>query len=338
MTRDSAPNMAVFCDFENVALGVRDARYDEFDIDLVLERILDKGKVVVKRAYADWDRYKGAKRAMHEASFELIEIPHVSYSGKNSADIRLVVDALDLCHTKQHVDIFVIVSGDSDFSPLVSKLRENDKMVIGLGVKNSSSDLLIENCDEFIFYDDLVRNRRKGARKPPARRKPERSERDRPADRTGERPSAERSGLGDRPTLEKAGAEKAPGEKLAEKSGTERSSLERGEKVVEKVTVVDRGTPGDKPKRAADSSGDPAEAHAIVLDVIESLFEDRDGNLWGSMVKQVLKRKRPQFSESYYGYRTFNHVLEDMAKAELLEVEKEEKSGNYVILGFGAKA
>ena len=330
MTRDSAPNMAVFCDFENVALGVRDARYDEFDIDLVLERILDKGKVVVKRAYADWDRYKGAKRAMHEASFELIEIPHVSYSGKNSADIRLVVDALDLCHTKQHVDIFVIVSGDSDFSPLVSKLRENDKMVIGLGVKNSSSDLLIENCDEFIFYDDLVRNRRKGARKPPARRKPDRSERDRSPDRT--------SGTGDRASVEKAGAEKAPAEKVAEKSGTERSAPERGEKVVEKVTVVDRGTPGDKPKRAADSSGDPAEAHAIVLDVIESLFEDRDGNLWGSMVKQVLKRKRPQFSESYYGYRTFNHLLEDMAKAELLEVEKEEKSGNYVILGFGAKA
>jgi uncharacterized protein (TIGR00288 family) len=313
MTRDSAPNMAVFCDFENVALGVRDARYDEFDIDLVLERILDKGKVVVKRAYADWDRYKSAKRAMHEASFELIEIPHVSYSGKNSADIRLVVDALDLCHTKQHVDIFVIVSGDSDFSPLVSKLRENDKLVIGLGVKNSSSDLLIENCDEFIFYDDLVRNRRKAAHKPPARRKPERAERDRPekADRPAEKP------------VEK------PAEKSAEKPT---------EKILDKTADKAKVTPVEKPKRAADSSGDPAEAHAIVLDVVESLFEDRDGNLWGSMVKQVLKRKRPQFSESYYGYRTFNQLLEDMAKAELLEVEKEEKSGNYVILGFGAKA
>jgi len=317
MTRDSAPNMAVFCDFENVALGVRDARYDEFDIDLVLERILDKGKVVVKRAYADWDRYKSAKRAMHEASFELIEIPHVSYSGKNSADIRLVVDALDLCHTKQHVDIFVIVSGDSDFSPLVSKLRENDKLVIGLGVKNSSSDLLIENCDEFIFYDDLVRNRRKATHKPPARRKPERAERDRP---------------------EKVDR---PGEKLPEKSvekSVEKPLEKSVEKSLEKNADKAKATPADKPKRAADSSGDPAEAHAIVLDVVESLFEDRDGNLWGSMVKQVLKRKRPQFSESYYGYRTFNQLLEDMAKAELLEVEKEEKSGNYVILGFGAKA
>ena len=318
MTRDSAPNMAVFCDFENVALGVRDARYDEFDIDLVLERILDKGKVVVKRAYADWDRYKSAKRAMHEASFELIEIPHVSYSGKNSADIRLVVDALDLCHTKQHVDIFVIVSGDSDFSPLVSKLRENDKLVIGLGVKNSSSDLLIENCDEFIFYDDLVRNRRKAAHKPPARRKPERAERDRP-EKSAEKP-AER--FADK-AVEKA-VEK-PAEKLLDKTA-------------DKTADKTKQPPVDKPKRAADSSGDPTEAHAIVLDVVESLFEDRDGNLWGSMVKQVLKRKRPQFSESYYGYRTFNQLLEDMAKAELLEVEKEEKSGNYVILGFGAKA
>ena len=161
---DDALNMAIFCDFENVAIGVRDAKYEDFDIDLVLERLLDKGKIVVKRAYADWERYKSAKRGMHEAAFEMIEIPHVSYSGKNSADIRLVVDALDLCHTKSHVDVFVIVSGDSDFSPLVSKLRENNKRVIGLGVKNSSSDLLIENCDEFIYYDDLVRAKREARR------------------------------------------------------------------------------------------------------------------------------------------------------------------------------
>jgi uncharacterized protein (TIGR00288 family) len=148
---DDAPNIAIFCDYENVAIGVRDAKYDNFDINFVLERLLDKGKIVVKKAYADWERYKAAKRPMHEAAFELIEIPHVSYSGKNSADIRLVVDALDLCYTKAHVDMFVIVSGDSDFSPLVSKLRENDKKVIGLGVKQSSSDLLIDNCDEFIY-------------------------------------------------------------------------------------------------------------------------------------------------------------------------------------------
>src|SRR5512137_214608 len=150
-------NMALFCDFENVALGVRDAHYGQFDIDKVVERLLLKGNIVVKKAYCDWARYKECKAAMHEASFELIEIPHVRQSGKNSADIRMVVDALDLCYTKSHVDTFVIISGDSDFSPLVSKLRENNKLVIGVGVKNSASDLLIANCDEFIFYDDLVR-------------------------------------------------------------------------------------------------------------------------------------------------------------------------------------
>src|SRR3979409_882827 len=162
-------NMAVFCDFENVALGVRDAKYAKFDINKVLERLLLKGSIVLKKAYCDWERYKEFKSDMHEASFELIEIPHVRMSGKNSADIRMVVDALDLCYTKSHVDTFVIISGDSDFSPLVSKLRENNKAVIGVGVKKSSSDLLISNCDEFIYYDDLVREKPK---KQP-RRKPE---------------------------------------------------------------------------------------------------------------------------------------------------------------------
>src|SRR5512146_2491482 len=161
-------SMAVFCDFENVALGVRDAKYEKFDIKPVLERLLLKGSIVLKKAYCDWDRYKTFKAGMHEASFELIEIPHVRMSGKNSADIRLVVDALDLCYTKSHVNTFVIISGDSDFSALVSKLRENNKAVIGVGVKNSSSDLLIANCDEFIYYDDLVRERQKR----PPRRKP----------------------------------------------------------------------------------------------------------------------------------------------------------------------
>src|SRR5437868_11057028 len=161
MAQGEVTNMAVFCDFENVALGVRDAKYSKFDIDKVLERLLLKGSIVVKKAYCDWDRYKAFKAAMHEASFELIEIPHVRMSGKNSADIRMVVDALDLCYTKAHVDTFVILSGDSDFSPLVSKLRENNKVVIGVGVKNSTSDLLIANCDEFIFYDDLVREKAK---------------------------------------------------------------------------------------------------------------------------------------------------------------------------------
>src|SRR5210317_996024 len=160
-------NLALFCDFENIALGVRDANYARFEIQEVLERLLVKGNIVVKKAYCDWDRYKGFKASMHEASFELIEIPHVRQSGKNSADIRMVVDALDLCYTKAHVDTFVIISGDSDFSPLVSKLRENNKRVIGVGVKQSTSDLLIANCDEFIYYDDLIRNaqRRKPKKK-----------------------------------------------------------------------------------------------------------------------------------------------------------------------------
>jgi len=166
-------SMALFCDFENVALGVRDAKFDKFDIKPVLERLLLKGSIVVKKAYCDWDRYKGFKATMHEANFELIEIPHVRQSGKNSADIRLVVDALDLCYTKSHVNTFVIISGDSDFSPLVSKLRENAKQVIGVGVKNSTSDLLIANCDEFIFYDDLVREKqRASARRQPADEQP----------------------------------------------------------------------------------------------------------------------------------------------------------------------
>ena len=165
MAKPTINNMAVFCDFENVALGVRDARYAKFDIDKVLERLLLKGSIVVKKAYCDWERYKEFKAPMHEASFELIEIPHVRMSGKNSADIRMVVDALDLCYTKAHVDTFVIISGDSDFSPLVSKLRENNKLVIGVGVKSSTSDLLIANCDEFIYYDDLVRKEEQRSRR-----------------------------------------------------------------------------------------------------------------------------------------------------------------------------
>src|SRR5213594_3461494 len=167
-------NMALFCDFENISLGVRDAKYAQFDMKKVLERLLLKGSIIVKKAYCDWERYKEFKAGMHEAAFELIEIPHVRQSGKNSADIRMVVDALDLCYTKAHVDTFVILSGDSDFSPLVSKLRENNKVVIGVGVKKSTSDLLTANCDEFIFYDDLVREqkaattRRKSTAKPAA--------------------------------------------------------------------------------------------------------------------------------------------------------------------------
>jgi uncharacterized protein (TIGR00288 family) len=256
-------NMAVFCDFENVALGVRDANYSKFDIAKVLERLLLKGSIVVKKAYCDWERYKTFKAPMHEAAFELIEIPHVRQSGKNSADIRMVVDALDLCYTKSHVDTFVIVSGDSDFSPLVSKLRENDKTVIGVGVKNSTSDLLIGCCDEFIYYDDLVRERE--------RRKP----------------------------AKKSRAAKAPaeGEPAPKKSEEERRP----------------------------------EAQDLVIETIEALQAERGGDepIWGSMVKQALKRRNPGFNESFYGYRSFNALLEDAQRDGLLDLQRDDKSGGY---------
>lgn len=186
-TASDTKNMALFCDFENVALGVREASSAEFDIKKVLERLLLKGDIVVKKAYCDWERYRDFKRPMHEAAFELIEIPHVRMSGKNSADIRMVVDALDLCYTKSHVDTFVIISGDSDFSPLVSKLRENNKVVIGVGVKQSTSDLLVANCDEFIFYDDLAREK---AKKQQSRKKPAAA----PAAKAGDKEPADKDG------------------------------------------------------------------------------------------------------------------------------------------------
>ena len=287
---DKTPNLAIFCDYENVAIGAKESHYDAFDINLTLERLLDKGQIVVKKAYADWERYKSAKRPMHEAAFEMIEIPHVSYSGKNSADIRLVVDALDLCYTKSHVDIFVIISGDSDFSPLVSKLRENDKKVIGVGIKTSSSDLLIDNCDEFIYYDDLVRQQRKTKSKSKARK------------------SAAR------------GARKE-GARGVKKAGTKKEAESR-----------------EPETKGADETGNKEEALELVLDTVESLFREREDNLWGSMVKQTLKRKRPRFSETFYGYRTFNQLLEDARSQGLLEIQKDDKSGGYLITSFGPKA
>jgi uncharacterized protein (TIGR00288 family) len=254
-----ARSLAVFCDFENVALGVREAKYSQFEMEKVLERLLLKGSIVVKKAYCDWDRYKEFKAAMHGASFELIEIPHVRQSGKNSADIRMVVDALDLCYTKAHVDTFVIVSGDSDFSPLVSKLRENAKTVIGVGVKNSSSDLLIANCDEFIFYDDLVRQDDQKRRAAKKRR------------------------------------EAAPG-------GEEK---------------------GDKKQEAFD----------LIVETLNALIAERgeDERIWGSMIKQALKRRKPGFNESYYGFRAFSDLLEDAEKKGLIKLQPDEKSGGYLI-------
>jgi len=261
--------MAVFCDFENIAIGAREAKYSKFDIKKVLERLLVKGSIVVKKAYCDWDRYKDFKPQMHEAAFELIEIPHVRQSGKNSADIRMVVDALDLCYTKAHVDTFVIVSGDSDFSPLVSKLRENNKEVIGVGVKHSTSDLLIANCDEFIFYDDLVRDK---PRKGTARRKP------------------------------------------SNKASRDRKEVK---------DAVEAEAPEDGSQKGID----------LVLSTFEALLAERGGDerIWGSMIKQALKRRNPGFNESYHGYKSFSGLLEDAQARGLVSLERDEKSGGYIV-------
>lgn len=264
-------NMAVFCDFENVALGVRDANYTKFDVGKILERLLLKGNIVVKKAYADWGRYKEFKVSMHEASFEMIEIPHVRQSGKNSADIRMVVDALDLCYTKAHVDTFVVISGDSDFSPLVSKLRENNKIVIGVGVKNSSSDLLIANCDEFISYDDLVQP-------PRPRRKP-------------------------------------------------RSNNANGRKPTPETKVKAKPVSPDDAKKQ--------EAWDLIVETYEALLEERgeEDRIWGSMIKQTLKRRKPGFSESHYGFRSFGQLLEEAGANGILDLIRDEKSGGFIIQG-----
>jgi len=264
-------NMALFCDFENVALGVRDAKYPQFDIKKVLERLLLKGSIVVKKAYCDWERYKDFKGKMHEASFEMIEIPHVRQSGKNSADIRLVVDALDLCYTKSHVDTFVIISGDSDFSPLVSKLRENNKYVIGIGVKDSTSDLLSDNCDEFIFYDDLVRAQE---------------------------------------AKKKEAARKSPAKSVAGKTKTSEAKRED----VRRQEALD-----------------------FIVETVEALIAERgsDEKIWGSMVKTTMQRRKPGFTELYYGYRSFKELVEDAHKQKLLTVMRDEKSGQYTIRLMG---
>jgi uncharacterized protein (TIGR00288 family) len=254
-------NLALFCDFENIALGVRDAQYAKFDINKVLERLLVKGSIVVKKAYCDWGRYRDFKATMHEAAFELIDIPHVRQSGKNSADIRMVVDALDLCYTKSHVKTFVVISGDSDFSPLVSKLRENAKTVIGVGVKNSTSDLLISSCDEFIYYDDLIRQDEK-------------------------RQSRSRKASASKPKDKKSGAD---------------DTMQEG---------ID-----------------------LVVETAEALTAERGDSekLWGSMVKQALKRRRPGFNESYYGFESFSRLLEEAQTRGQLDLELDERSGGYII-------
>ena len=279
-------NLALYCDFENIAIGVRDARYANFDMRKVLDRLLVKGKIVVKKAYCDWERYREYKPVMHEASFELIEIPHVRQSGKNSADIRMVVDALDLCYTKSHVDTFVIISGDSDFSALVSKLRENNKVVIGVGVKNSTSDLLIANCDEFIYYDDLVREskRRGGAKR-------------------------ERTGRASRKTAAAPPEEKAPPD--------------------DKVSAEDKAPAEEGELKEAQ------EALDLVVETVAHLFDERGAKdtIWGSMVKQTLKRRKPGFNERYHGFRSFGKLLEEAQSLNLLDLDADEKSGDYVVKG-----
>ncbi len=256
--------MAVFLDLENIALGAKDARFPPFDIQLVLERLLLRGHIVVKKAYCDFDRYKEFKRNLHEAAFELIEIPHVRQSGKNSADIRMVVDALDLCYTKQHLDTFVILSGDSDFSPLVSKLRENAKTVVGVGVKNSSSDLFINNCDQFLYYDDLVRQKPAPARRSTPRRT----------------------------------------NKPAEPAAT---------------------TPDAGPN--AEQALDPMMATLLALE------EERgeDGLIWGSMIKQALKRRNPGFNERAHGFASFKDMLKTAESQGLLKLEAHAKTPDFTV-------
>ena len=264
--QDTNATMAVFLDLENIAVGAMDARYPQFDIQKVLERLLLKGHIVVKKAYCDFERGKVFKRGLHEAAFELIEIPHLRQSGKNSADIRMVVDALDLCYTKSHVDTFVIISGDSDFSPLVSKLRENAKTVIGVGVKNSTSDLFINNCDEFLYYDDLVRP---------------------------EPPKARQRSAAHHPAAPK--------------------TVEGEAKVPERPPVAD--------------------AFDLVTKTLEALTEERneDDPVYGSMIKQAIKRRHPGFNERAYGFRSFNDLLLEMQNRSLLKLEPDKKSGGYTV-------
>jgi uncharacterized protein (TIGR00288 family) len=253
---ENGHTLAVFVDFENIALGFKGEggkgrKSGKFDIDLVIERLVEKGKIVVKKAYADWTRYADYKHALHEAGLELIEIPKRQMAGKNSADIRLVVDALDLSWAKEHIDTFVIVSGDSDFSPLVSKLKENGKRVIGMSLQESASNLLIGNCDEFIYYEEL------------------------------ENPV------------------------------------------------------GIPPKLAASIPKQRKDTFQLLVDSIVALVRENKEILWSSMVKETMKRKKPSFSESSVGYRTFSEMLDDAQRHGLIRLRQDEKSGSYIVVGFG---
>jgi uncharacterized protein (TIGR00288 family) len=285
---DADATMAVYLDLENIALGVRDARYPRFDIQRLLERLLLKGHIVVKKAYCDFDRYKEFKRDLHEAAFELIEIPHLRQSGKNSADIRMVVDALDLCYTKGHVDTFVIISGDSDFSPLVSKLRENAKTVIGVGVKNSTSDLFINNCDQFLYYDDLVRASTTQARR-----------------------------------------------RAAPPVGLPPITLPTGASTTAATAASANSTPASANKSSEPDTKAPAlqDALDLIVETLEAIGEEReeDERIWGSMIKQAIKRRNPGFNERAHGFRSFNDLLLEAQKRNLLKLQSDEKSGGYTV-------
>ena len=263
------PLIAVFVDFENLALGVRDMKGAEFQVQLILKRLLEKGRIVFKRAYCDWSSYRNQVREFHAQGIEMVDIPRSKMSGKNSADIHMVVDALDLSYSKQHIDFFALLTGDSDFSPLVSKLKENDKRVVGCGVKNSTSNLLIANCDEFIYYDDLVR----AAAKQPRR---------------------------------KTVPRKARGEEKEDEKGRE----DREEKAVE----------GDKRQEGVDQ----------LMEIVRSLALDYDP-LWGSMIKQTIRRVNPGFNESYFGYQGFAELLKQAEDQGYIALEYDANRGNYKV-------
>jgi uncharacterized protein (TIGR00288 family) len=282
------PLIAVFVDYENLALGVRDMKQgEELRMELVLKRLLEKGRIVFKRAYCDWSQYRNAVRGLHHGGIEMVDIPRSRMSGKNSADIHMVVDALDLCYSKEHIDYFALVSGDSDFSPLVSKLKENNKWVLGCGVKSSTSDLLISSCDEFIYYDDLERAARK--------RKPIRKKTEKKA--ASSTPAAAR----EEPVRDEIAREETP-----------REETPREEKV-------------DK-----DEGGSPEEVVEPLMEIIRSLGRDYDP-LWGSLVKQTMRRVHPGFNESYYGFKSFSDVLKSVADLGLITLEHDQERGNYKI-------
>jgi uncharacterized protein (TIGR00288 family) len=285
------PLIAVFVDFENLALGVRDMKGGRFKIDLILKRLLEKGRIVVKRAYCDWSNYRDDVRDFHTHGIELIDIPRSKASGKNSADIHMVVDALDLCYSKTHIDFFALLTGDSDFSPLVSKLKENDKRVLGCGVKQSTSNLLISGCDEFIYYDDLVRVQEKGGS-----------------------------------SRQRKKAAKSPAARGRNASPAAKAGKKAPSAPAERVDAAEKGGRGESDRKP--------EAIDQLLEIVESLSQDYD-QIWGSMIKQTIRRVYPSFNESYLGYRNFAELLEHAEDEGCVDLDYDERRGNYKVRLIG---